>query len=289
MTDAAALDLGHLRTWIGRTENARDVISPRLVNELHVTLDHEGAAPGMGEAAPLTVHWCLAPPAVGTSALGPDGHPPRGGFLPRVPLPRRMWAGGELRFEDRLRVGDAVERRSRIADVTIKRGRSGTLCFVAVDHEFHTARGRAIVERHDIVYRSQPMSVSAPVAPPATPLLSAAADSGGEKHDRRAGAVLLFRYSALTFNGHRIHYDRSYAMDEEGYPGLVVHGPLQATLLLERAAAERGAAPRSFSFRGRSPLFDFMPFRLCARDAAEGMTLWIETGSGRAMEAMAGW
>jgi 3-methylfumaryl-CoA hydratase len=281
-----AIDLDHLRGWIGRTETARDVVSQHLATALHATLDLPGEAPLPGEPAALAIHWCLTPRIVASFMLGPDGHPPRGDFLPPVPLPRRMSAGSAVRFLDRLRVGDAVERRSRIADVSMKSGRSGTLCFVAVDHEFHTERGLALRERHDIVYRPMPRAGIAP-APEPVSLPPLSADIAHQDH--RASPPLLFRYSALTFNGHRIHYDWPYVTQVEGYPGLIVHGPLQATLLLEFAAARRGTPPRRFSFRGLNPLFDFMPFRLRAEPASGGMTLWVETGTGRTMEATAEW
>lgn len=288
MTETPNLDVSLLRTWIGRSETARDVVSLRLVRELHATLDHDGVAPVEGDAAPLAVHWCLAPPAAKTSSLGPDGHPARGSFLPPVPLPRRMWAGGRLRFKDRLRVGDVVERRSRVADVTVKEGRTGVLCFVAVDHEIATDRGLAVTERHDIVYRGPAPKGDVQAAKP-VPLPEPPADATWH-HDTKAGPTLLFRYSALTFIGHRIHYDRLYAREEEGYPGLVVHGPLQATLLLEYAASIRKSAPRDFTFRGLQPLFDFTPFRLCAKEAGAGLDLWIQNGEGtRTMEAQARW
>jgi 3-methylfumaryl-CoA hydratase len=288
MTDMPGLDVDVLRRWIGRTETARDMVSLRLVRELQATLDENDAETAIGDAAPLAMHWCLAPPVVTTSALGPDGHPARGGFLPPVPLPRRMWAGSTLRLKDRLRVGDAVERCSRIADVSVKDGRTGVLCFVTVDHEISTDRGLAIAERQNIVYRalgpgggtSTAQSVQLP-APPA---------EAAWHRDLKANPVLLFRYSALTFNGHRIHYDRSYATDEEGHPGLIVHGPLQATLLLEYAASIRGSAPQGFTFRGLQPLFDFMPFRLCAKETGAALGLWIQNGEGACtMEAEARW
>jgi 3-methylfumaryl-CoA hydratase len=248
-----------LQDWVGRAEVTADTVSPRLLEAFCATFD---LAPG--EEAPLGLHWCLAPPAAAQRALGADGHPAKGGFLPPVALPRRMWAGGALNFHDTLQVGDVVEKRSRIAAVTEKQGRSGAMCFVTVEHEFSTARrGLAISERQDIVY------LPAPTGP-------APAAGGG------AGlrTVQLFRYSALTFNGHRIHYDRTYATEVEFYAGLVVHGPLQATWLLHFAAA-RGAVT-NFRFRGVSPLLDFENFGL----HGEADKFWIETAEGRrTMEA----
>ncbi len=315
MTEPAGLDIAALREWIGRAETARDVVTPRLVEEFRATLDDaaldgatlDGATSGEGGAeAPLAIHWCLAPPAAATASLGPDGHPARGdarpggpapgGFLPPVPLPRRMWAGSALTLHDKLRAGDAVERRSRVADVTVKQGRTGRLCFVSVDHEFATDRGIAIAERQEIVYRDLP-SGQPPQARKESP--QARQDSPPARQesppaqwwrDGEAGPVLLFRYSALTFNGHRIHYDRRYVTEVEFYPGLIVHGPLQATLLIRFAASLKGTAPRRFAFRGLQPLFDFERFRLCARETEAGLHLWTETSDGRqTMDATAAW
>ena len=197
------LDLDHLRQWVGRTSEASDIVTAQLVKGLRATLFQEIGEPKAGDAAPFTVHWCLAQPVFPMSMLGPDGHPTRGGFLPPVPLPRRMWAGGEFEIIDALRVGDEAKRTSRIADVTVKTGSTGTLCFVAVEHLVTTARGIAIRERQDIVYRE--MGGSQPAAP------AKAAPSprlAQHRETHMADPVLLFRYSALTFNGHRIHYDR---------------------------------------------------------------------------------
>ena len=217
------------------------------------------------------------------SDLGPDGHPARGAFLPPIPLPRRMWAGGELEIIDRIVAGDAIERASRIAAIDLKQGRSGALCFVGVDHTIATPRGVAVRERQNLVYRSaeaQPVATT-----PRAPAL--AAEHSLKLH---ADPVLLFRYSALTFNGHRIHYDRPYATGEEHYPGLVVHGPLQAALLVEFSAELKGKPPRHFSFRGIRPLFDGADFFLKARRVEEDVTLWVENQDGEAtMEAKASW
>jgi 3-methylfumaryl-CoA hydratase len=270
-----------LRGWIGRAETSADTLTPRLVREYAAMLDH-GAG---GEFAPLAVHWCLAPHAAPASAVGPDGHPARGGFLPPVTLPRRMWAGGELRFHDRLRVGDAVVRTSRIADVTVKEGRTGVLCFVTVAHEIASPRGLAISERQDIVYRDS--EAKATVAAGVAPVRRVVAREAAWRREMHVDPVLLFRYSALTFNGHRIHYDRDYAVGVEAYPGLVVHGPLQATWLLEYAAEILSRPPEAFSFRGVSPLFDFERFALCARQVEGALELWTEAYGAPAMEARA--
>jgi 3-methylfumaryl-CoA hydratase len=277
------LDIALLRNWIGRSETANDVITPRQVQEMNATFDGDDGPVEPNSIAPLAVHWCLTPPIVKASRIGPDGHPMRGGFLPPVPLPRRMWAGSRVALHDALRVGDATERRSRIADVTVKEARTGVLCFVAVDHEISTSRGLAISERQDIVYKqAQPPQVASK-APPALP-------TPQWHRDMQADPVLLFRYSALTFNGHRIHYDRTYAIEVEEYSGLVVHGPLQATLLLQFAASIKGNAPAHFSFRGVQPLFDFNAMRLCALEQEDGLHLWVQTAEGtKTMDAEAKW
>src|ERR1700681_303437 len=175
MSEATAekLDIDHLRQWIGRSTHATDIVTAQLVRGLRATLFQEIGEPKPGDAAPFTVHWCLAQPVYPMSELGPDGHPTRGGFLPPVPLPRRMWAGGELEFFDALRVGDEVTRTSRISDVTMKSGSTGVLCFVSVDHLITTPRGTAIHERHDIVHRdmsnAQPSAPAKQAAPPPVP------------------------------------------------------------------------------------------------------------------------
>jgi 3-methylfumaryl-CoA hydratase len=270
------LDVDHLRQWIGKTESTTDLVTPQLARGLRATLFLEIGKPAEGDIAPLTVHWCLAQPVAPMSELGPDGHPDRGGFLPPIPLPRRMWAGGKLNFHDPIRIGDVVARSSRIADVTLKQGSSGTLCFVTVNHEITTPRGTAITERQNIVYREATTPGPAPFAEPA------AAAPGKHRRSHMAEPVLLFRYSALTFNGHRIHYDRDYATKVEGYPGLVFHGPLQAALLTNYAAELHwGESPKSFDYRGIAPLFDGAEFTLNADETAEGMTLWATNASGQ--------
>jgi 3-methylfumaryl-CoA hydratase len=284
MTDK--LDLDHLRQWVGRTSEASDIVTAQLVKGLRATLFQEIGEPKAGDAAPFTVHWCLAQPVFPMSMLGPDGHPSRGGFLPPVPLPRRMWAGGELEFLDSLRVGDEAMRTSRIADVTVKSGSTGTLCFVAVEHLVSTARGTAIRERQDIVYRemggTQPM---APAKPAPSPRLAQ------HRETHMADAVLLFRYSALTFNGHRIHYDRDYVTRIEGYPGLIFHGPLQAAFIVELAAKLRGGKPpKKLSYRGVQPLFEGGEFSINANDNGGAMELWAANAEGQpTMKGTATW
>ncbi|MGB3866249.1 MAG: MaoC family dehydratase N-terminal domain-containing protein [Xanthobacteraceae bacterium] len=284
---SAQLDLDHLRQWIGRTEEAGDIVTAQLVKGLRATLFLDIGEPKPGDAAPFTTHWCLAQPVYPMAMLGPDGHPARGGFLPPVPLPRRMWAGGELQFIEPLRVGDEATRSSRIADVTVKTGSTGALCFVAVEHTISTPRGVAIRERQDIVYRDMPTGgkATAPAKPAAAPPLA--------KHRQThvSDPVLLFRYSALTFNGHRIHYDRDYATGVEGYPGLIFHGPMQAALLVEFAAhLHGGVVPKKFSYRGLQPLFEGGEFSVNANEIAEGLDVWVANAGGApTMRGTANW
>ena len=279
-------DLDHLRGWIGKTTEASDIVTAHLVMGLRATLFQEIGEPKKGDPAPWTTHWCLAQPVFPMSELSQDGHPTRGGFLPPVPLPRRMWAGGELQFFDTMRVGDEVKRHSRISDVTMKTGSTGVLCFVAVEHEITTPRGMAIRERHDIVYRD--MSSTAPAAPAKTPPPPPAAK---HRESHMADPVLLFRYSALTFNGHRIHYDRDYVTKVEGYPGLVFHGPLQASFIVELAAKLHGGTPpKKLSYRGVQPLFEGSEFSVNANDTGTGMELWTANSQGQpTMKGTATW
>jgi len=284
MTDQP--DLDHLRQWIGRTDAASDVVTAQLVRGLRATLFMEIGTPKPGDAAPFTTHWCLAQPVYPMSELGPDGHPTRGGFLPPVPLPRRMWAGGELEFFEPLRVGDEVTRTSRISDVTMKTGSTGILCFVSVEHAIATPRRIAIRERQDIVYRDvsagQPPAKTPPPPPPPV---------AKHRESHMADPVLLFRYSALTFNGHRIHYDRDYVTRVEGYPGLIFHGPMQAAFIVELAAKlHGGTAPKKFVYRGVQPLFEGSEFSVNANDIGSGMELWTANSAGQpTMKGTATW
>ena len=204
--------------------------------------------------------------------LGPDGHAAKGGFLPPVPLPRRMWAGGEIETASGLRAGDAVTRTETVRDVAFKSGRSGSLCFVTVDHTVATGRGVAIRERQDIVYREAAGAQTGTSAAPERDDPEAYAAIW----DVSATPTLLFRYSAMTFNGHRFHYDQPYATRVEGYADLVVHGPMQATLLMNLAATLLGHGPRKFAYRGVSPMTANQIFRVCGRVCGtvfEGVTL----------------
>lgn len=277
------LDVTGLKDWIGRTETRADLLGVTPLQALAATLDRNGPPPRPGDPLPPCWHWLYFLPLYRQSEIGPDGHPRRGGFLPPVPLPRRMWAGGRLEFVRPLRVGAAVSRSSRIVDINGKEGRSGPLVFVRLRHEISDADGAALIEEQDIVYRDNP--------PPGDPAAPARAAPGEQDWIRqiRPDDVLLFRYSALTFNAHRIHYDRRYATEVEGYPGLVVHGPLIATLLLDLLWRHRPEAQAArFAFRAVRPLVDSAPFFVCGRHGHDGRTidLWAKDADGAlAMEA----
>lgn len=276
------IDISHLRTWIGSEHVASDLVSPELVHRLRATLDQTTADLRPGNPAPRLIHFCLGPPAAPMSELGPDGHPARGGFLPPVPLPRRMWAGGAFTFHREISVGDMVRRTSRVSDVVVKEGRTGPLCFVTVAHRIEVDGTAAIEERQDIVYREADTGAPGKAPPPA--------ERGMHRREVGVSSTLLFRYSALTFNGHRIHYDRRYATDVENYPGLVVHGPIQATWLQNFATEIRGSAPAFFSFRSLTALFDDDRVFLHAADDGERLKLWTARDGGPvAMMAEASW
>jgi 3-methylfumaryl-CoA hydratase len=229
-----------------------------------------------GEPLPPAWHWLYFQPVHRQSALGPDGHAKRGGFLPPVALPRRMWGGGRIAWHRPIPVGATLTRTSRVADVAEKNGRSGRFIVVVVRHEITDEQGVALVEEQDIVYREAGGATDAPAAQPIT-----APRDEIWAHTIQPDIVLLFRYSALTFKGHRIHYDRTFAA-EEGYPGLVVHAPLIATLLLDLVRREQPARALSrFQFRALRPLFDTGAFTVCGRPESDGaITLWARDAQG---------
>ena len=223
-------DLESWRQWIGREQVVEDVMDPARAQALHATLERPGAPPVAGDLLPALWHWIYFWSIAPMSDLGPDGHLALGRFLPDLGLPRRMWAGSRFTFHRGPILGSRAERRSTIADITLKEGRSGPLAFVTVHHRLSDGDGLCVEEEQDLVYRSaqKPGATSAQPKP-------APADAPAWNRRLIADPVLLFRYSALTFNGHRIHYDRDFACDTEGYPGLIVHGPLLATLMTDQA------------------------------------------------------
>jgi len=271
-----------LQQWIGREEVLEDTLHPGPANLMEMTLDRAPVL-GIGDALPPLWHWIYFLRSAPLSALGRDGHPAKGGFLPPVALPRRMWAGGRFGFNGDVHIGEHVRKKSVIKDVALKKGRSGALCFVTVRHEVGNQTGTAFWEEHDIVYREDPT----PGTPPR--VTDPVGDDWQHNETITPSEVMLFRYSALTFNGHRIHYDRDYARDVEGHGGLVVHGPLIATLLMHLSKRVMGGArPASFDFRAASPLFDTAPFTLHARQDGRKVTLAAATPEGRlAMQATA--
>ncbi|MEM1344080.1 MAG: acyl dehydratase [Pseudomonadota bacterium] len=262
-----------------------ETLDPWPANALRATLALERPAFGPGDALPPFWHWLYFREALAPERLGPDGHPATGGFIPAVAQPRRMWAGGRLGFLAPLRLGQAAEHRARVTEVRETRGRSGALSFVSLRNEIRAlgADTPAIIEEQDLVYRNDP--------PPDAPQRAPEQAPRDETHTKAwcFDTTALFRYSALTFNGHRIHYDADYARDVEGYAGLVVHGPLLATVLLE-LAHEIAGPPAYFSFRARSPVIADEAVTACARADEDKAALWIRASDGRlAMQAEAKW
>lgn len=266
-----------IEAWVGRSQSLTEVIHSVQVRQLAATLD-DAQRLARPDSAPLPAawHWAYFNPLEVQSRLGDDGHPRRGDFLPPVELPRRMWAGSRLNWTRAISVGSTVTRRTRIDKVERKSGRSGDMVFVTLAHQYQDADGLLLDEEHDIVYRDWPTAAEKS----ALADLGARARAGEHVFERtgarqqavRADAVMLFRYSAATFNGHRIHYDADYCRGVEGYPGLVVHGPLIATLLL--GFVENTLAPgnfvRSFRFRAKRPTFDIGSLHLHAQGGAPG-------------------
>ena len=265
------LDITPLKRWIGKTETVQDYLTDSLVERFRATL---GPFPWSGEGMPLGLHWCLALPTTPTAELSVDGHAKKGAFLPPVPLPSRMWAGGEVVHHQSFMPNAPVTRISTINDIFAKKGKSGDLVFVTVGSEYYSDDRLCITERQDLVFRNH-SKLSKPAVAAAAP------NAPATRQDALTpDPVLLFRYSALTFNSHRIHYDPDYARNEEGYAGLVVHGPLQATLLLNLAAKKAGKPPHRFAFRGLAPVTHGVPIELhhARKDSSE--TVWCQTTDG---------
>lgn len=294
MAADAVFDISEYRSWIGRTQCTSDVITERLARSLLVTLDESGAESLRNGVAPSGIHWCLAPALARNSETRPDGHPLHSDLLPPIPLAQRMFAACRSELFQPFCVGDVVERLSTIENIVQKDGRSGPLCFVTIAHSYSTPRGLAVKDVQDLVFRDpaesrpiNPESVKPRVSSP-----QAGGPEGAEWQCRFAlSPVVLFRYSALTFNSHRIHYDKSYAIDVEGHTGLLVHSPLLGTLLLRYAASLRGSAvPRRFNFRSTAPMREADEIFLCAKSSPLGLTLWALDGSGVCcMQANAAW
>lgn len=267
------MDINQLREWLGRTEFRSDQATLVPIAALSATLDIEAPFPKGGDPIPPLWHWLYFLPITRQSEIGADGHSKRGGFLPPVPLPRRMWASGRLQFRHPLCAGDAISRSSRVVDISHKEGRSGALVFILVRHEISNGVGIAVIEEQDAV-----------------PAPKVARDDQAWQQQINPDEVTLFRYSALTFNGRRIHYDDHYANAVEGYPGLVVHAPLIATLLMDLLRCNlHQASVAGFSFRAVKSLFALSPFLVCDRSGNEKtIVLWAKGMHGElAMDAIA--
>ncbi len=276
-----------LAGWVDRSAVTSDIVTAAMVDGLHATLDHDVAPARGGDAAPQGIHWLCATPKARARDIAVDGHPHLGLLLPPVKLPRRMWAGSVIEFHRPIRVGDKVERHSTIRSITPKAGSAGPLVFVETDHEIRAGGEPALNERHTIVFRGPPDTSRHGK----TESKRAGADEAAADFSRtvRPDPVMLFRYSALTFNGHRIHYDHPYVTTVEGYPGLVVHGPLIATLLLDLVASRHGDnALKHFAFRGVAPAYGDEPLTLEARKSADGLVLRAVSADGRVITTAEG-
>ena len=279
------VDIDSLRAHIGRKIEETDEATAPPMRGMTVTFERPEPAPVRGEPVPPGWHWCFFLPMALRSTLGADGLPTSGGVLPEMPLPRRMFAGQAYTFHAPILVGDALRRETELSDIQLREGGTGTMIFTTVTRRIYTPRGLAVTEDQHTVFR-EAVDPSAPVR------TSERAPAPTDVTWRRTitpDPVSLFRYSALTFNPHRIHYDRTYTMQEEGYPGLVVHGPFSQQCLLDLLRDNAGGkAIRSFSMRARAPLFDTAPFTVIGRPAAEGAEVWaVGPDGGIAMQATA--
>ena len=243
------VDIDHLRKWIGKIDNVTDYVTPIVEQRYRATLNMDIGNPKDGDPVTSGLHWMLGWNLVKNDELGVDSHPALGEFLPPVPLPRRMWAGSEIKVLKPIRVGDKVIKQSTVADIQVKEGRTGLLCFVTAEYNFLVNDEVTINEKHNIVYRD----------------ISKSGGGSGYSKDIPEKAdlsekifmhpTILFRYSAIGFVGHRIHYDHPYTVNEENYPGLIVHGPLQATYLLRAAEKLMGKQVKSFTHKVMAPVF----------------------------------
>ena len=268
-----SIDASEYESWIGKSESANDFLTLAPLTGLAATLDKDNLKFSPGDILPPLWHWLYFLAPARQSKIAKDGHAERGDFLPPIPLPRRMWAGSRFEFYRPLYAGEEVERISTIKSIVCKEGRSGQLAFVTVQHEIRISSVKAIKEEHDIVYRDHALQEKEP--PPPKKVSQIADYSKKVEPD----PVLLFRYSALTFNGHRIHYDRDYVTKKEGYPGLIVHGPLLATLLVDLLSEQfPGKTLSQFEFKAMRPVFDLDIFEVCGSipDNEGKLQLWIK-------------
>ncbi|WP_439855957.1 FAS1-like dehydratase domain-containing protein [Pseudomonas yamanorum] len=265
----SAVDIDYLRGWIGREQVREQLLAPFPAQALSATLNRN-QAPNLGDALPATWQWLYFNDQALQQELGADGHARTGSFLPPVPLPRRMWAAGAFSYLHPLRLGSLATRVSKVASVELKQGSTGPLVFVTVEHQVHQDSNVCLSEQQHLVYRDMPLGSGA--SPTSEPAFLVA----DQQQVFQSDPVLLFRYSALTFNAHRIHYDRDYATGAEHYPALVVHGPLLATLLAEQVALLHPAESIShFTFRALRPVFDNDRLRLCSKREGERVQLWV--------------
>jgi 3-methylfumaryl-CoA hydratase len=268
------IDIESLRAWVGRERVRQDDLAVFKAQALGSAINRETVAKA-GDALAPTWQWLYFLDAARGSELGADGHPQTGDFLPPIPLRRRMWAAGKFVIEQPLRLGEPAEQRSVIRSVDLKEGKTGSLVFVTVEHQTMQGGKRCLVEEQSLVYRDVPPGPS-----PLGPGEPASMDVDFQAHFQ-PDPVVLFRYSALTYNGHRIHYDRDYAMGQEHYPALVVHGPLLATLLAEQVAMHLpDARIRDFQFRAVRPSFDTDTLTLCIRCDGQKVDLWATSHDG---------
>jgi 3-methylfumaryl-CoA hydratase len=274
-------NLQHLKEWIGRTETVEDRAT-RLPVHGYAALRDRPEVPKEGDPIGPMGHWFFFKPVARASEIGPDGHPRRGGFMPPVPLPRRMFGGARTTYHKDLRIGEKMKKVQSITNVDIKDGRTGTLVICTVMNAFHGESGLALEEEHDIVYRDNPPADAKDSRGNSGKTNAAPTDHEWIK-EIAPDPVMLFRYSAITFNGHRIHYDRKYVTEVEGYPGLIVHGPLTAGLLLDVAVDNNlGRRLAGFRFQARAPLFDVAPFKVAGKPTDDGksVSLWSVTPEG---------
>ena len=277
----------NLSAWENRTETRSGGLSGQMAIAAQATLNQPGTKMAVGDVLPPSWHWFAFLPDAPTEGLGNDGHPPLGGFLPALELNRRMWAGGKLVFHQPLHVGEALKRVSKIRKIREKEGAAGRMVFITVDHQISGESGLAVEERHDIVYLAIPDTFTPPQKQDALTTPDFVEPVG-------TSPTLLFRYSAITFNSHRIHYDLAYVQEVEKYPGLVVHGPLQATLMLDAATRHGGGPPRTFSFRGVHPVFADEPMSVMGRKETDGAmslctAVTADTSAYQGMQATATW
>ena len=270
-----------MRQWVGRRESMSDVATAWPVAALNATFDRREPDAQPGDAIPEGWHWLYFLETKPASELAHDGHARRGGFLPPVPLPRRMWAGGRIDFNRPLRVGEALRRDSEIVSIEAKTGKSGSLVFVTVRHSVYASGELAVVEEHDIVYREAAKPTDLP--PHAKP----APQATKWRHEVKPDEVMLFRFSALIFNAHRIHYDLDYARREESYPGLIVHGPLQTLLMLD-LCRRNGVRVKRLDYRALHPVFHTERMTVGGDPSADGSKVELCTANGAGNVAMTG-